>query len=543
MENSATFEAVARVRQLVGDRFLSYVLNRVIERGEAPISDLSQQQQEVVGTLVALLRSVVDDVTAAIQIAPLLGQYVAEAGASLPNVLRQHAGGDLPEASTSTDPVLRQVCTQLDDAYPLLLLPVDRFMPRPFLAALTFNHPNRQQLEAAVLADPVLRELFTTEQQGSGWTGNTFRSTGQGGGIQLWGLADQQICVAWERARFDTAWPSIEAVRDNLDLNLRTLRRAIQGKQATTPVRLGLTGVLLPAGTDEVEFGWARIRRVAEQDREVIRQTGLEGKLQTTTPDGTEVVIDYAGDVVATFEVPYKVVIQQGDLDVMPPWPTQLSEIQGQIGQAVENLRLGLALSADPDTEPTLAVFSWQVTLDPLASTASPGWTDTRRVMNLRPRQLTDADVHAWQRWSDLVREHRTKSTAIAIRRMLQALAERQQQDDVLVDAVIVWENLFGAAQETTLRISTALAWLLGTDAEDRAVRQDECKKLYNLRSEIVHGSDKLKAALVPEAAQEAVHISLNALRKMFAERQDLLRENNSATRAILLLLDRRPEQ
>ncbi len=131
----------------------------------------------------------------------------------------------------------------------------------------------------------------------------------------------------------------------------------------------------------------------------------------------------------------------------------------------------------------------------------------------------------------------------MAIRRMLQALAERSQQDDVLVDAVVVWENLFGAAQETTLRITTALAWLLGTDADDRAARQSRYKNLYGLRSDIVHGSDKLKVAEVPAAAEEAVQVSLAALREIFSVRQDLLQENDSGRRGNRLLLDRRPEQ
>ncbi|MGY1681984.1 hypothetical protein [Geodermatophilus sp. SYSU D01176] len=535
--------ALPQLRAYLGDDFLRYVLNIPAEVAmDNFVSHASAPQAQVVVELATLLQPALtaNDDTAAMQVPLLLGQYLTEAGQGVPTLLRRHAGGALPPPPSSSDPVLRQLLTQLQEAYSLLLLPVDRFMHRPSLSSLTFNHPGRADLEAAVLADPALGKLFTAEHEGSGWMGNVFRSTGQGGSVQLWGFADQQIVIAWEWARLDVATPSFEAVADKLAVSLRTLRRAIQGKSTTVPVRLGLTGVLLPPETAVLDFGWASIRRVAEQDRAIIRRTGLAGTLQTTTSDGTNVVIDYAGDVVVSFEVPYKVVIREDDFDVLTPWPAELTELQGRVWQELENLRLGLAL--EQEDQPALVVLSWQLTLDPLASAAAPAWVDTRRAPNLVPRQLTDADVAAWQKWSGLLRQHRTKSTAIAIRRMLQALSERTQQDDVLVDAVVVWENLFGATQETTFRITTALAWLLGTDADDRAARQVRYKKLYDLRSKIVHGSDKLKEAAVPPAAQEAVQISLAALREVLAVRQDLLQEKDSAHRANRLLLDQRPQ-
>jgi hypothetical protein len=121
---------------------------------------------------------------------------------------------------------------------------------------------------------------------------------------------------------------------------------------------------------------------------------------------------------------------------------------------------------------------------------------------------------------------------------MLQAVAERNSPENVLVDAVIVWENLFGASQETTLRISTALAWLLGKDASDREGLQKKFKSLYALRSGIVHGSARVKVGEIPAASKETVAISLSVLRELFENRPHLLAVASSEARGNALLLN-----
>jgi len=78
----------------------------------------------------------------------------------------------------------------------------------------------------------------------------------------------------------------------------------------------------------------------------------------------------------------------------------------------------------------------------------------------------------------------------------------------------------------------------LGKDAADRAKRQSQYKKLYALRSNVVHGSAKVASDKVPGAARETVHISLSALRELFEHRTDLLAETTSEDRGNKLLLD-----
>jgi hypothetical protein len=99
----------------------------------------------------------------------------------------------------------------------------------------------------------------------------------------------------------------------------------------------------------------------------------------------------------------------------------------------------------------------------------------------------------------------------------------RSEPDDILVDAVIAWENLFGSNQETVLRVTSALAWLIEPDSPaERSTLQSRLKKLYTLRSNVVHGNVKKSAALKTES-QEAVSIALRSLATLFEHRPDLL--------------------
>ena len=106
-------------------------------------------------------------------------------------------------------------------------------------------------------------------------------------------------------------------------------------------------------------------------------------------------------------------------------------------------------------------VPAWQRVLDPLAE-GGIGWSDTRRIPNLVPHQLTDAELSDWVEWIVDVDARRVTSVEVAIRRTIRAAIERADPSDALVDAVIAWENIVGSREgEPTLRVSAALAWLL----------------------------------------------------------------------------------
>jgi hypothetical protein len=122
----------------------------------------------------------------------------------------------------------------------------------------------------------------------------------------------------------------------------------------------------------------------------------------------------------------------------------------------------------------------------------------------------------------------------VAIKRCISAFAERQTPDDALIDLVIALESLFGGRSgELRFRISTALAWLLAKDADERRSVQSDAKQVYDARSALVHGGD-LKDGEAYEKQLVAEQLLLAAFTRLFTDRPDLVTDSDRAGTLIL---------
>jgi hypothetical protein len=262
---------------------------------------------------------------------------------------------------------------------------------------------------------------------------------------------------------------------------------------------------------------------------------GLGGQLNTTTEDGKQITIDYAGDLVMEMDVPYK--IKLGELQSGEGWPTDLTS-QEVTEQRLETLRLALLLSTKRSAQP-IALGTWSIYLDPLAiGGRGSSWRDPRKARPLMPIVLSKAEANKWGEWIRLIDDRRVKNIDVAIRRTLFATADRLDPNDGLVDAVIALENLVGSRQgEPTLRIATALAWLLGRNATERQEIRSQVNTLYKTRSDIVHGGPPLNPQEIHEKYQEALDIAIGALRAIFRNRPELLSECKDSTERSLRLI------
>lgn len=455
-------------------------------------------------------------------------------GLSMGNFLRQLCGGEIHELPTPKSRIEELLNEMTVDAYPGLLVrePTSHFMGMEgSLIVSFFRHPANREFQELVHKDDDLAKLFPKSSEHAGWSGNSFRSTGQGGSHQLWTFADSIISVAWRASLLEDKDPAIDRAAMHALQLLQAIRSALRGEEAVVPVRIGLAGVLLPEGLNTLDLGWARIRRSDERDDASARRSSIEGELTTTTPDGETVKIKYSGDLVLECELTYK--ISLASVELAGGWPEELQGYQ-EIEEMAQNIRLGLLLAC-PVKRPIL-VTTWRTILDPLSPGNSIGWSDPKQGRGLMPVQLSEKESDDWAKWAKAVAEHRTPGVGVAVRRILAAVAERRSPEDVLVDAVIVWENLFGARSETTLRISSSLAWLLGTSKEDRLLRQTRYKKIYSLRSDVVHGAAKVDQKKISEESLNAVMISVDALRAVFGDHQDLLKLKDSETRSLHMI-------
>ena len=80
-------------------------------------------------------------------------------------------------------------------------------------------------------------------------------------------------------------------------------------------------------------------------------------------------------------------------------------------------------------------------------------------------------------------------SINIAINRLLSATCMRDSQDDMLIDAVMCWENIIGSEYEVSFKVCASMAKLLANNEEQRKQIFEELKKIYKNRSKLIHGN------------------------------------------------------
>jgi hypothetical protein len=149
---------------------------------------------------------------------------------------------------------------------------------------------------------------------------------------------------------------------------------------------------------------------------------------------------------------------------------------------------------------------------------------------------LDPDEAEALVGWVRMLERQYDPSIRIAVRRCISGCAERAKSEDAVVDLVIALESLFGSGGgELTLRISTALAWLLGADADERTAIQRDAKRAYSVRSKIVHGTE-VTAEQEAEASGLAERLLLDAFERLLTDRPELIADPD---RALELMLGR----
>lgn len=498
---------------------------------------LAGRQEEVLSQLLALATQLAvaasqDNVPVAMRL-DVLGRFDEQAQTSVGNALRLHAGGG-SDVAIPADPVLGPLTALLRDAYPLMLVPAERtHFPRPHLSAALWTSPHRRAFEAGVLGDADLSRLFPEETEGGGWTGMVYRSTGSGGGLQLWSLPDLLLTGAWWSAQ-RTQMHEPEAFAAELARLVDLLRRAVRGEACKVKAVVAFAGVVLD-GVEFIELPFGTLRPIHDHERD-LAPASLEGMVSHTTAEGDSVTASYAGDVVLETEMDYRIVVEKPDFDALGQWPSEMRDFE-RLEADLDSLRLASLLVGDGRSMLTLAP-TWRMVFDPLSWGPLQSWSDPRTGPSIAPRRLALPAVDELAGWTRAIHTHRGSGTDVAVRRVIAASAARVDPVDALVDLVIAWENLFGSRKgEATLRISSALAWLLGSAPDEREEFRSRASKAYGLRSDIVHGNRAVTAKEAADMTTEARVMTIAALRELFSKRADLLAMRNGDERSRALIM------
>jgi hypothetical protein len=214
------------------------------------------------------------------------------------------------------------------------------------------------------------------------------------------------------------------------------------------------------------------------------------------------------------------------------------SEEVDNLGEVIDRVRLAFALAITRPTRPIIYTM-WAKAILPVGRMEPQPLTDPRFMAQRMPTVLSAEEAASWKYWVDVVTGAEINHLKIAMTRTLKALTERLDPSDRLIDAVIAWEALFGATNESTLRVSASLARLLHPSDAERESAQKNYQKIYQARSNIVHANKtKTTIAQVDEYGRAAIEASLKTMRLIFATYDKLLPLESSARSTQVLLGD-----
>ncbi len=505
-----------RIVERLGDTFVAESLAfdqgrlNALVGGGADTELLRGKQAIVAAKLGAIVERVERDPNSALSlrisaVAEDLCGWSKDAGTTLAAGLRADAGGERPQIAT-TDPVARPLSEIARDIAPVFSLwestygglaetGVEPGDGRYRVGAVSVDsHPACERALAALAADAELRVLLyePTALHELGRRPRLGSKLFVALPVPLGGdLLTALIHGAYDlvRARGERG---VAALLDELPRFLDRLRAGLAGERYSIPVLVGLGGLELDRGSDHISTPWGVIRPGRPADRDFVEEAP-------------------AAQAVLQFELETVLVLQ----------PKDFSPTTGRLRrEAIDRARkVGLAalLAQPPSVLPVGVNWAWLAAVRP----TEPSVFDCPPERLQRQLSLAGEAEHvALAHMAGVVEDVHPEDADIAVTRCLRALTE-QDPSDALIDAVIVWENLFGRSAELSFRLSTCVATLLGADAEERKELQPELKKLYDARSAIVHGEHPRKT--IAQDSARATELAVQMLREVYLKRPELL--------------------
>jgi len=318
---------------------------------------------------------------------------------------------------------------------------------------------------------------------------------------------------------------TVEALTEAVGELLARTRRLISGEREEALMITALGGLAVSPGV-RIWTPWGDLR--AATPTEQMWQPGERGPfarapeaiLESTVPLGARIGEAYPGQDDSFRDL----------------------TISTRILVGVERVSLAVLL-AQGDARPVAPWWLWQTLIAPFGYEVSDnlvGRAFTFRALGPRrqptPTTLTAEEQPTIKEWSERVEEHYDPAIDVAVRRTLSAVRERADSADALIDAVISWENLFGhgEASEVMFRVTAALAHLLEKDPRKRAKFQGDLKKIYGLRSRVLHGGEVKPKDDLEGRKEAAIAFSVRALRELFLEKPHLVAEKERGMQLIL---------
>ncbi|MFB6624250.1 hypothetical protein ACFCWD_36935 [Streptomyces sp. NPDC056374] len=515
-------------RTYFGDRFVSYCINASAESLDS--IDMSAAQLAAIGNLEFIAnraKSNGNDFSIHLARADVM-RYVNESAVSIPNALRESCGGSVNRRDSS-DPLEEALLEIASSSYPATLFPA----PSPetpadlssmITSSLAFQRPSSKPISQLILGDPSLVKLFpgappAEEYEGVGFdiTSMIYWSTGTGASIQLGSFASSLLQTA------KRGMSSTSTADDYFDLASKALQDArslARTRKAKTKALVGFSNVSLSAGS-------------------VIKLSG--GSLRPFTFTDHHAFID-PKNVQSVLEVDCDIEIlgveDESSADGKSSWdPYQrdLVKHQAELRRRVDLERLAILFSCEEAPHAPLGVAT--TVINPISLNRAVSFSVHHSLSSHHPTlEIDSAAAARMVEWSTKI-SGSPANLDMGMRRLLSAVSERFDPMDSFVDAVICWENLFGTNQgEVGFRIAASIAHLLfPADSVERRKLFEEVKRMYGIRSKLVHGSKEPDFLEAIKHRERSIEIAVDAF-KALSGRADLLKVDSSGRGSLLLI-------
>jgi hypothetical protein len=457
---------------------------------------------------------------------------------SVINQMRLANGGAIP------DDVAADACSQAllglaVDLFPAQLLPAATGDPAiasprsPDISLLLVRNPRWVAFARAFLSDPALSTMFPggagAEPSDQPFPLNVMSeviwSNGNGGGLQLAMVAESILAYMFWLMHIDGRLDVKEL--PHYVYKVMAIARALAGRERVRlPVVATFGNISFAENVNSLPFANGQLFPVSQLAPGFLH---VPGRATTLSLVDTELQL----------------------LNVSPWDPsddaseasnrlwTHLSPKMQASYRATERelirVRLSVILaSSDELLAPTL--LTWSIPHPLMGGNAS--WASPAISAALRPASsIGRSTADAISDWSHRLSKH-PESLWLGTRRLISAVAARDDALDAFVDAVICWENLLGTGEgEVVFRVCGSLALLLEPHEPDRRRSLfDELRTLYRARSGLVHGSREPDAAAAAAMRDRAVRVAIDAMRAVY-DRPELrdARDSNERNRILLL--------
>lgn len=424
-----------------------------------------------------------------------------------------------------SDPLMQVISKMCIECIPILLLPKKRSNLRFMLDIPFFTGRIFDDFCDALMSDPEVSEIFPKIE---GYKNNSYRittSTGRSNSLQIITFYKLLIQNSYTLMRMRNQI-GITDFLNCAEENLSMIRKSIRGEKIKVPIILLFKGAWIPPKI-KIKALNGTITSLHGGIEDIIYAEGLPPNFSDQKNAG----------FIYIAEVDYKISISKTmPLDPFDGWPDGLLYDSEKIEKIARNISFSCLMAIDR-TEPISIDKISSFIFDPLAYGNSTSWRTNQNNI-CEAIEMTEEEGESIIKWCNTISEVSDAKILLAKRRLQSALTERINPIDGLIDCVIGLENLFGQRSEIVFSVAIAVSKLLEKDFSRRKKIFSDVKKIYGLRSSIIHGGEKtLNHDEMMEKRNQVAAYLIQCFKKLYSEHKELLQLSSTERSKELALL------